>query len=186
MSKDNYLCIFQKPKVVYCLYYPSNISSHSESSGANTGQNKTRSKTCQLLGAFWHCFLNKFPNFLIRKLKKNAPFRSFFAGRGLLAVSGHYRLITSAHERTLLGHVSWFHQSRARRNIWWIINDNTTPKTNKDSVATSNHTNVQKVHELNWVLPRKFIVHEFNVRYFAHCFGFDAKDAYWVILILRG
>ena len=80
-------------------------------------ENKTRSKTCRLLDAFWHCFLNKFPNFLISKLKKNAPFRSFFAGRGLLAVSGHYRLITSAHVRTLLGHVLRFHQSRARRNI---------------------------------------------------------------------
>ena len=34
MSKDNYSCIFPKSKVVYCLYYPSNISSHSESSGA--------------------------------------------------------------------------------------------------------------------------------------------------------
>ena len=44
MSKDNYSCIFQKPKVV-CLYYPSNISSHSESSGAKTRQNKTQSKT---------------------------------------------------------------------------------------------------------------------------------------------
>ena len=115
MSKDNYSCIFLKPKVVYCLYYPSNISSHSESSGAK--QNKTRSKTRRLLGACWHCFLNKFPNFLISKLKKNAPFRSFFAGRGLLAVRGHYRRITSAHERTLLGHVSRFHQSRARENI---------------------------------------------------------------------
>ena len=36
MSKDNYPCIFPKPKVVYCLYHPSNISSHSESSGAKT------------------------------------------------------------------------------------------------------------------------------------------------------
>ena len=40
MSKDNYSCIFPKPKVVYCLSYPSNISSHSESSGAE--QNKTK------------------------------------------------------------------------------------------------------------------------------------------------
>ena len=51
---------------------------------------KTRSKTRRLFGAFWHCFLNKFPNFLIGKLKKNAPFRSLLARRGLLAVSGHY------------------------------------------------------------------------------------------------
>ena len=36
MSKDNYSCIFPKPKVVYCLYQPSNISSHSESSDAKT------------------------------------------------------------------------------------------------------------------------------------------------------
>ena len=76
MSKDNYSCIFPKPKVVYCLYYPSNISSHSESSGAK--QNKTRSKTRRLLGAFWYCFLNKFPNFLISKVKKNAPLISKF------------------------------------------------------------------------------------------------------------
>ena len=34
MSKDNYSCIFPKLEVVYCLYYSSNISSHSESSGA--------------------------------------------------------------------------------------------------------------------------------------------------------
>ena len=84
--------------------------------------NKTKCETTtSYLGAFWHCFLNKFPNFLISKLKKNAPFRSLFARRGLLAVIGHYRLITSAHERTLLGHVSRFHQSRAMGNIWWII-----------------------------------------------------------------
>ena len=25
LSKDNYSCMFPKPKVVYCLYYPSNI-----------------------------------------------------------------------------------------------------------------------------------------------------------------
>ena len=80
-------------------------------------QNKTRSKIRRLFVAFWHCFLNKFPNFLTSKLKKNAPFRSLFARRGLLAVSGHYRLITPAHERTFLGHVPRFHQSRVRENI---------------------------------------------------------------------
>ena len=71
MSKDNYSYIFAKPKVV-CLYYPSNISSHSESSGAK--QNKTRSKTRWLFGAFWHCFLNRLPNFLISKLEKTLHF----------------------------------------------------------------------------------------------------------------
>ena len=85
-------------------------------------QKQNKSKTRRLLGAFWHRFLNKFPKLLIRKLKKNAPFQSLFARRGLLAVSGHYRLIMSAHEWTLLDHVSRFHQSCARRNIWWIIN----------------------------------------------------------------
>ena len=60
--------------------------------------------------------------FLFSKLKKNAPFRSLFARRCLWAVSGHYRLITSARLRTLLGHVSRFHQSRARGNIWWSYN----------------------------------------------------------------
>ena len=122
MSKDNYSCIFPKPEVVYCLDYPSNISSHSESSGAKQNyKTKTRGKIRRLSGAFWHCFLNTFPNFSTSKLKKNAPFRSLFTRRGLLAVSGHYRLITSANERTLLGHVSRFQQSRARENIWWII-----------------------------------------------------------------
>ena len=91
-------------------------------------QNKTRSKIRRLFGAFWHCLLNEFPNFLISKLKKNAPFRSSFARRGLLAVRGQYWLITSAHERTLLGHVSRFHQSRARENIWWIIINNYSQK----------------------------------------------------------
>ena len=32
-----------------------------------------------------------------------------------------YARITSAHKQTLLGHVSWFYQSRVRRNIWWIV-----------------------------------------------------------------
>ena len=74
MSKDNYSCIFQKPKLVYCLYYPSNISAHSESSVAKTRQNKTRSKTRRLLGVFWHCFLKKFPNFLTRNWRKTFHF----------------------------------------------------------------------------------------------------------------
>ena len=53
--------------------------------------------------------------------RKTLNFEVFRRTR-LLAVREHYRLITSAHERTLLGHVPRFHQSRARRNIWWIIN----------------------------------------------------------------
>ena len=47
-----------------------------------TKQNKTRSKARRPLGAFWHCFLNKFPNFISSKLEKNAPFRSFSPGGG--------------------------------------------------------------------------------------------------------
>ena len=39
MSKYNYPCIYLKPKVVYCLYYPSNICSYTESS--STKQNRT-------------------------------------------------------------------------------------------------------------------------------------------------
>ena len=119
MSKDNYSCILPKPKVVYCLYYPSNISSHSESSGAKQNfKIKHEAKYVDFLLLSGTAFsFNKFPNFLTSKLKENAPFRSLFARRGLLAVSGHYRLITSAHERVLLGHASRFHQSRARRNI---------------------------------------------------------------------
>ena len=49
MPKDNYSCIFQKPKVVYCLYRPSNISSHSESSGAKTRQTKHEAKYVDFL-----------------------------------------------------------------------------------------------------------------------------------------
>ena len=106
-------------------------------------QKKTRSKIRRLFVAFWHCFLNKFPNFLTSKLKENAPFRSLFARRGLLAVSGHYRLITSAHERTLLGHASGFHQSRAKRNIWWIIKRNiNTWETTRVALAFSRRMRV--------------------------------------------
>ena len=39
----------------------------------------------------------------------------------LSSPAGGYPRITSAHERTLSGHVSRFHQSRARGNIWWVI-----------------------------------------------------------------
>ena len=92
MSKDNYSCMFPKLKVVYCLHYPSSISSHSESSG----ETKHEAKHVDFLVLSGTAFSTSFPYFLISKLKKNAPFRSLFARRGLLAVSGHYRLITSA------------------------------------------------------------------------------------------
>ena len=98
-------------------------------------QNKTRSKIRRLFGAFWHCFLDKLPNFLTSKLKKNAPLQSLFTRQGLLAVSGHYRLITSTHKRTLLGHVSRFHQSRAIKNILWIINYNIIIPAHSDSFS---------------------------------------------------
>ena len=49
MSKDNYSCIFPKLKVVYCLYYPSNIPLTAK---AAAKQNKTRSKTRRLLWCF--------------------------------------------------------------------------------------------------------------------------------------
>ena len=83
MSKDDYSCIFPKLKVVCCLYYPSNISSHSERSG-ETKQN-TKQNTSTSLVISGTAFSTSFPDFFISILKKNAPFRSLFARRGLLA-----------------------------------------------------------------------------------------------------
>ena len=49
MSKDNCSYMFLKPKVVYCPHYPSNISSHSESSGAKQNKTKHEVKHVELL-----------------------------------------------------------------------------------------------------------------------------------------
>ena len=108
-------------------------------------------------------FSTSFPDFLISKLKENTPFRSLFARRRLLAVSRHYWLITSAHERTLLGHMSRFYQSRMRRNIWWIIRDN------------MGHAYIEPTYVIIWVMPilnpytailQKFRVHQSEERVF--------------------
>ena len=65
MSKDNYSCIFPKPKVVYCLYYSSNISSHNKSSDIK--QNKTKHEANHvdflvLSDATFECFKCPFPH----------------------------------------------------------------------------------------------------------------------------
>ena len=114
MSKDNYSCIFPKLKVVYCPYHP--IFPLTAKAAAKQQNTKPNTSTSLVLSGT--AFSTNFSDFLINNLKKNATFRSLLARRGLLAVSGHYRLITSA----LLGHVPRFYQSRTRINIWWIIN----------------------------------------------------------------
>ena len=86
-SKDNYSCIFPKPKVVYCLSYPSNISSHSKSSG--TKQNKTWSKTLQLLVLSGIAFPTSFLISSSVNWRKTLHFKVCLADR-------HYWLITPA------------------------------------------------------------------------------------------
>ena len=81
---------------------------------ARLKQNETRSKTRRLLGAFWHCFLNKFPNFLMRKSKKNRSISKFLGRTGVI---GCERALSADDVRSLLCHLSRFHQSRARINI---------------------------------------------------------------------
>ena len=59
-------------------------------------QNKTKheAKHVNFLVLSGTAFSTSFPNFLISKLTKYAPFWSLFVRQGLLAVSRHYRLIT--------------------------------------------------------------------------------------------
>ena len=108
ISKDNYPCIFPKPKVVYCLYRPSNISSHSETSGA-----KTKHKAKRLLAAFWYCFLNKFPNFH-QEIEEKRSISKFVRQIGVI---GCEWALSADNVCSLLDHMSRFHQSRVRRNI---------------------------------------------------------------------
>ena len=109
-SKDNYSCIFPKPNVVYCLYYPSNILAHSESSGAKKGQNKTRSKTRRLLGAFWTSFLIS-----SLEIEEKRSISKFLRQTGV--ISCERALSADNIDRIILGHVSRFHQSRAREIV---------------------------------------------------------------------
>ena len=74
--------------------------------------------------AFWHCFFDKFVNFFISNWQKMLH-STFVRQAAVIGCEWALLLITSAHEQTLLGHASWFHQSRARRNIWWVMKEYT-------------------------------------------------------------
>ena len=48
-----------------------------------TKQNKTRSKTRRLLGAFWHCFLNKFPKYRLQEIEEKRSISKFIRQTGV-------------------------------------------------------------------------------------------------------
>ena len=91
MFKDNYPCIFPKPKAVYCLYYPSNVSPRSGSTGVKQKRHIAKHVDFLVLPG------TTLSTSVISQLKKNAPFRNLFARRWYLAVSEPYRLILNVH-----------------------------------------------------------------------------------------
>ena len=82
MSKDNCSYMFPKPKVVYCLYYPSNISPHSESSGAKQNKTKHEVKHVDLLVLSGTAFSTSLLISSLVNWRKALYFEVFSPGRG--------------------------------------------------------------------------------------------------------